>query len=109
MYGVQASGAQITWLTRINFQWYFTLVYAQQHLPDLARWDRIHASQALEKRSLLLVRLLRRQYAPSLARDEHLGALLDAIEAIHFHVVPPAAGMGGLLNNMLQMLASEDA
>ena len=64
--------------------------------------------QALERSSLSLLRLLRREYSPSLSRDTSLEASLDAIEANHFGVRSSAGGFDGLLGNMMRMLTASE-
>jgi hypothetical protein len=61
---------------------------------------------ALEKRSRLLVALLREKYAPSLARDPALGAYLARAEEVYLGA-PPGAG-GGLLAGLLRGLLEGD-
>ncbi len=60
--------------------------------------------QALQRESLHLVRLLRREYSSSLKQDPELGGELDAVEAKFCGAKPPGSGLEGLLGNMLSSL-----
>jgi len=60
--------------------------------------------QALQRKSLHLVRMLRREYGGSLEQDPELGAQLDGVEAKYCGAKPPGGGLEGLLGNMLSSL-----
>jgi Golgi to ER traffic protein 4 len=64
------------------------------------------ASQALERESPELVRLLRQEYEPSLRRDALLLPLLDGIEEAYLGV-RRGQGMGALLSDIFGMLGGE--
>lgn len=61
--------------------------------------------EALDKHSSLnLMRILRREYAPTLQRDPTFKTMLDRIEELWFGA-RQQGGMGGMLGNIMQMLA----
>lgn len=60
--------------------------------------------QALQQRSLQLVKLLREEYSLALSRDPGLGRELALVEAKHFGVKPQGAGLEGLFGNMFGSL-----
>jgi hypothetical protein len=62
--------------------------------------------QALERRSLSLVRLLEDKYGPALARDAALGALLSRVEGLYLST--GGGGGGGLLGSLLRGMLEGD-
>lgn len=61
--------------------------------------------QALERRSLPLVLLLKERYAPVLERDPSFGALLHKIEQLHLDAHSSGGGLGGMLGGLFKNMA----
>ena len=60
--------------------------------------------QAIDKKSLQLLRLLRQEYSLVLSRDATLEKDLAAVEAAQFGVRPQNGGLEGLFGNMFGSL-----
>lgn len=56
------------------------------------------------RRSLHLVRMVKREYHRALSRDDTLAKDLTAIETIHFNVRPQQGGLEGLFGSMFGAL-----
>lgn len=67
---------------------------------------RVLVSQALEKKSLDMVRLLKEKYAATLKRDESFLAYWSKMEGAFFQLPASSAGggLGGILGGLLKSL-----
>ena len=60
--------------------------------------------QALLQYSLPLLRLVTKEYRPTLSRDPSLAKDISALEERFFEVKPQSSGLQGLLGNMFSSL-----
>lgn len=64
-------------------------------------------SQAVERKSLQLVKLLQKEYGPTLQRDPGIATELSAIE-VKYCGAQVGQGMGGLFGGMLRSLLAAE-
>ncbi len=80
-------------------------------LPSPCSWKVTDAQrvfdQAVERKSLPLVKLLQKEYAPTLEKDPGIATELSAIE-VKYCGAQVGQGMGGLFGGMLRSLMAAE-